>query len=78
MEREAKESYHICVRVNACVRACVYGCTYVYISVHEFPHANIDYDRQRRKTNQLRESASIIAGVAAVRNASRKPDVDGR
>jgi len=54
----------------------IYVCVYIYL-VHECPHANIDYERQRRKTNQLRESASIIAGVA-VRNASRKPDVDGR
>jgi len=35
-----------------------------------FHGANMDYEKQRRKTNQLRESASIIAGVAAVRNAS--------
>jgi len=33
--------------------------------------------KDRRKTNELGENASIIAGVAAVRNASREPDVDG-
>lgn len=33
--------------------------------------------KDRRKTNELGENASIIAGVAAVRNASRAPDVDG-
>lgn len=33
--------------------------------------------KDRRKTNELRENTSIIADVAAVRNASREPDVDG-
>jgi hypothetical protein len=75
--RKAREKSGARSQKSYITYVCVCVCIYIYL-VYECPHANIDYERQRRKTNQLRESASIIAGVAAVRNASRKPDVDGR
>lgn len=56
---------------------CVYVIYKYNLYIWVCPHGKYEIVRDKRKTNELRESASIIAGVAAVRNASRKPDVDG-